>query len=384
VRAGESGQRVSVERTRTLPAGALDATALALPVDPGPCVSVRITLQPNEPDAAHRAEVEWNTLAEQARDMGAPDPAIDRAGSLVGEAAHHHEGLVAVITDDATVLAGEPAAPSWSSDGIRYQRLPWYAPLVAAIQTRIAYAVVLVDRTGADVRVVGGGDPEDVDVTEVEGREYPIRKVQAGGWSQRRLQQRAEETWRANARDVAETISDLVRSGRAELVLLGGEERALPLVVKALPHDVAPQVREISATRAADGDEDDQPAVIRRALADVVARRSIELLDAFKEASGAGQAASSPDAVLDALQRAQVDVLLITDDDDDSGTAWFVPGHPELVGRDPGALESLGAGKAVEAPLVDVASWSVLGSGGAVRTVPRHAINGPVAGILRW
>ena len=35
----------------------------------------------------------------------------------------------------------------------------------------------------------------------------PITKIAAGGWSQRRYQQRAENTWEDNARDVAGACS---------------------------------------------------------------------------------------------------------------------------------------------------------------------------------
>src|SRR5919112_1540935 len=57
------------------------------------------------------------------------------------------------------------------------------------------------DVTGLTV----GGAPRR---TEVRGSEsFPIRKPNVGGWSHRRYQQAAEETWKRNAGDIAAAVT---------------------------------------------------------------------------------------------------------------------------------------------------------------------------------
>jgi Bacterial archaeo-eukaryotic release factor family 2 len=65
---------------------------------------------------------------------------------------------------------------------------------------------VLVDRTGAEVFVRRAGASQGGEV-EVEGAEFPLTKVAAGGWSQCRIQQRAENTWRRNMADLAHELA---------------------------------------------------------------------------------------------------------------------------------------------------------------------------------
>src|SRR5205823_5033341 len=102
----------------------------------------------------------------------------------------------------------------------RVSTLPTLTPLLARRQLDVPYVVALVDREGADIVVVErGGAAHD---QKVSGASGPIRKSAPGGWSQKRYQTRAEETWARTSRDIAEEIVADVDASGAELVVLAG------------------------------------------------------------------------------------------------------------------------------------------------------------------
>ena len=70
--------------------------------------------------------------------------------------------------------------------------LPDLMPALTQLGARVPYVLALVDRTGADVTVVGP-DHSSAETTTVEGGTYPIRKVGVGGWAHSRYQHRAED-----------------------------------------------------------------------------------------------------------------------------------------------------------------------------------------------
>src|SRR5215204_3337117 len=157
----------------------------------------------------------------------------------------------------------------------RWGARPHLVPLIEWRQRRIPYVLVTTDRTGADLVVVVPGEREEHH--EAGGATFPIRKTQPGGWSQRRFQQRAENTWEQNADDVAEQLIALVRETNARAVFTGGDVRALQLLRDALPRDVGNLVVEVAATRAQDGSEQRTPEEVRRAIETVVRHDTTEV-----------------------------------------------------------------------------------------------------------
>ena len=59
---------------------------------------------------------------------------------------------------------------------------------------------------------------------EVEGSGADdVKLFQAGGWSQRRYQQRQVNTWEENAREVADEVARLAKGIDARLLAIGGD-----------------------------------------------------------------------------------------------------------------------------------------------------------------
>ena len=255
-------------------------------------------------------------------------------------------------------------------------------PLLEWRQSQLVHVVALVDRTGADIFLFRPDHDEHV---EVVGDDDPIHKSKAGGWSQKRYQQRAENTWKANAADVASELTDLVDREQPRLVAVGGDVRAVELLKEQLPARVLDLVGDIPGSRAPDGSVDAVVDDVTRLVATAVAADTTSLLAKFREERGqADRAVDGPAATLDALSKAQVEVLLVHADPQDARTAWFGP-EAIPVATSAGDLNGLGLGAPKQGALVDVALRAALGTGAGIRMIPgAGGPSGGIGAILRW
>jgi peptide subunit release factor 1 (eRF1) len=247
--------------------------------------------------------------------------------------------------------------------------------------------VVLADRTGADFILSARGDDGDVESVDLAaGNDPHLRKSQPGGWSQRRYQNRAENLWDHNAKQVADQVTELVDKHRARLVLVAGDVRALEKLGQHLPERVAGLVRELETGGRAPGTDVDELAdEVVKMVATAVAEDSVDLLRTFKQERGQHDLATEGvAATLAALASAQVDTLLVHDDPDDARTAWFGPG-PGMVGEDAQTLRDLGVESPEEGRLVDVAIRAAFTTGAAVRMIPSvRSVAEGLGAVLRF
>ena len=187
--------------------------------------------------------------------------------------------------------------------------LPRLAPLLEARQRTIAHVVVETDLAGADITAFDGG--EVVTHEQVEGDTEFIHKGHAGGWSQRRFQQRAENTWDENARDVADHVASVVKDVAARIVFVTGPTRAKSILVSLLNDRHLP-VHAIDA-----GDADGIADEIVRYVADVHATDTKAVLEAIGERID--HRADSSRHVESSLAKGRVETLLVHDADADAG-----------------------------------------------------------------
>jgi peptide subunit release factor 1 (eRF1) len=268
-------------------------------------------------------------------------------------------------------------------DVARWGPLPSLVPVLEWRQLDLAHVVVLVDRQGADLYAFRreGRDLQ----AESGGGADPLRKAAAGGWSQKRYQQRAENVWEQNADAVAADVAKLVDRVQARVVVVGGDVRAVQLLREALRPDVADLVVESNGSRAVDGSVGVVSEDAARAVATVAARDTVALLEKFREEIGQGDRASDGVArTVEALARAQVEVLLVADDPDDDRAVWFGP-EPTMIGLDQAEVRAMGAEQPQPGRLADALVRAALGTGAGVRVVPSSG--GPregVGAILRW
>lgn len=308
---------------------------------------------------------------------------LDQVSASLTAAFPEAAGLV-VVADGTQVLLAEPLPDAPRAELVRVDALPSLAPMLEHRQSQVPFVIAVCDRQGADVYFSSdGGEPTAVDVPAADG---PITKIAAGGWSQRRYQQRAENTWEATAGDIAAELVAVAAEVRPRVVLVGGDARTVSLVCERLPGELAGLVRELPGSRADDGSAERRDAQVRRWIDTAVAEDTVRVLRAFDRERGQGErAADGPAATLASLREGRVDVLCLHDDPDDARTAWYLVDDLALVAVDRADLEGLGVGEPREGRLADVAIRAAIGTGAAIRIVPAASpLQDRMGAILRW
>ena len=348
----------------------------------GPLASVYLTTEGEVHDAAEQLARRWKTVRASLGKQGAGDAVVEAIDTVV-DGAYQEGGGLGVIADRSGVLYVEHHPEPPATDTGHWGPLPALVPILDWHQSQPAYAVVLADRHGADLVGVRRHRPD----THVEagGDDYPMRKVAPGGWSQRRFQQRAENTWEHNADDVANELVALVDRVGARVVAVAGDVRAVQLLRQALPSEVDHLVNEIDGGRTADGSEEAVRAEIQRVVQEVVERQTEAVVAKFAEERGQhDRATEGVGTTVSALAMAQVAGLLIDPAALEGRQGWFGP-EPTQLATDRQALAAMGVSSPAQAPLADVVVRAALGTGAGVRVVPSdRAPSAGVGALLRW
>lgn len=349
----------------------------------GPVATVYLTTRGDVENAGEASEQRWRTLRGGLVDQGADEATLEQIDPLIGTA-HEHGECLAVIASSTELLHVEHGSESPPSDFGCWDHVPALGLLIRWRQASPPYLLVVADRRGADITVVGR---RTASVTQmVDGDDGPpIRKVAAGGWSQHRYQQRVENTWESNARQIADHVQRASDEVNADIIVVAGDVRAVELLEKHLPDRLIQQIEGISGSRSADATDNRIHDATHRWVMTAVARETVALLEEFREQQGRDdRAADGVNATLRALSQGQVEALLVYDDWEDARRAWLGP-MPIPVAPDQAALQNLGVPQPVSGRLIDVAIRAALGTGASVWIVP-HA-GGPTDGIgaiLRW
>jgi hypothetical protein len=285
----------------------------ALAEHPGPTFTAYLPLRPADEELAEATALRWRGLRDQAGAAGVPPELLDDVQEQLDDDAYREGAGLGIVAAEGSRphLEELVAVPP---ELIRWQEAPALTPLIADRQRRQPIVVALVDRRGADftTRTAGTIGPDDARSTSVDAATYPLRKVAPGGWSQRRFQQHAEETWHHNMTEVAEELVSLVAKHDARLVALGGEERALGLLLEQLPDAVRERIQPIAVTRATDGSIQHLDEELDRVLTAWVDSRLAETLAAFaRELGQHDRAAQGAGDVGEALRAGRVAALIV-------------------------------------------------------------------------
>lgn len=274
----------------------------------GPFLTVLLPAPSQHSDAADRFSVRCKNALKQV----SSDWPTDDLDSFEQElAALPHNAGASVIVVHA---AGGPTHVEFIDDAVEPSvfegPLPRLAPLIESRQRTIAHVVVDADKAGASISAFDGGRVLDSEI--VEGDTEHIHRGHAGGWSQRRFQQRAENTWDENADDIAEAANDLARSVDARLVAVAGPARARSMVVESIEDLV--RNHEYSVESIEQGDIDGIADAVTRLTADVAASDAVEAIRAAKESMATADDFDGD--VLAALEAGRVATLIVHDDAD--------------------------------------------------------------------
>ncbi|MFY1661631.1 Vms1/Ankzf1 family peptidyl-tRNA hydrolase [Micromonospora sp. WMMD1274] len=305
---------------------------------PGPWCSVYMDASRDTQDARAQVDLRWRALKGDLLGQGA-DPVTVEA---VEEVVRRHQPMpgdygIAVFASRGRVVLTEYLSAPPLRDLASWSALPHTMPLVAQRGEQVAWVRVLADRTGADAMAVSaGGVPRRAQVRGGQSRQ--LRRVQPGGWSQSRYQRAAMEAWHQNAGDAAAATADLAERVGADVVVVAGDVRATGMIAAQLParwQDVL--VRTDAGARDVGADDTLMDDITVQTVAEVADRRIAAALDRFgvQEDVGAGL-----DAVVSALQRNQVDTMLIVDDPSADGELWVGP-EPTEIATDPAQLAGM-------------------------------------------
>lgn len=305
---------------------------------PGPWCSVYLDASRDTHDSRPQVDLRWRALKGDLLAQGADQVTVE----AVEEVVRRHQPMpgdygIAVFASRGRVVLTEYLSAPPLRDLATWAALPHTMPLVAQRGEQVAWVRVLADRTGADAMAVSaGGVPRRA---RVKGRQRrQLRRVQPGGWSQSRYQRAAMEAWHQNAGDAAAATADLAERVGADVVVVAGDIRATGMIAAQLPErwqDVL--VRTDAGARAGGADDTLMDDLTVQTVAEVADRRVAAALDRFgvQEDVGAGL-----DAVVAALQRNQVDTMLIVDDASADGELWVGP-EPTEIATDPAQLADM-------------------------------------------
>src|SRR3954468_10010104 len=211
-------------------------------------------------------------------------------------------------------------------------RTPCIEPLVLQ-GTDETWMVVLANRRAARLFVGPGEDLEETDriVDDVH------QQHDQGGWSQLNYQRSVEKEVHDHLARTADVAFDLFRSRGVERVLVGAPEELLGDLKAKLHPYIKERVAGKLQTDVENASVDDVRAAARDCIAEHARKCERELLDRLQEGVGrGGRGAAGVAEVLDALNQARVETLLISENFRASGRVDFQAGLLLPEGADGG------------------------------------------------
>lgn len=302
---------------------------------PGPLTTVCVDLTRADEAGEREVRSRWNGLRRQLEQQGAPAGTLERIAERVMTPTHVPGPHGRFVVADATgilfdrVLADAPPQQEAVHDGV-----PALVPAARAECEAVRYLLVEVDRSGADL-TWSGTQANDETTEHVEGGHDVLHKVRAGGWSHRRMQSRARDSWERNAEAVTAELDRAVARHRPELVMITGDVRAVALIRDEVGRPTADLLVEVPGGSRADGVKEDAFARnVHRVLESYRARRRDGVVTRLTEALGRGEHAVTELAdVTEVLRRGQVSELILIQDA--AGTLASLDGRTLWVGPDP-------------------------------------------------
>jgi Bacterial archaeo-eukaryotic release factor family 2 len=280
----------------------------------GPFVTVHANVSRNTEDAGDQLDARWTQTRHKLEHEGIDASLIEAIGERLlepvdvpGEA---RRTIIAadgeIVFDD--VLAGSSMWPETVTVG----ELPDVAGWVQHVDGQVPFLLVVADREGADIDFYRAMNRPEAAHREVEGDTLHIHKYQGGGWSHRRFQQRSENQWESNAREVAQEVRGAVTRHRPRVVLLAGDERARTAIAGDLEGIQSEVVHVASGGRAEGSSDQALWSEVRRVLAQIEAHDQQQLTDRLEEKWGQRSgAALGVDDVIGALVQHKVDTLIV-------------------------------------------------------------------------
>lgn len=170
----------------------------------------------------------------------------------------------------------------------------------------------------------------------------------------------------ADPSDGLEFLAEIASEHQASLIALAG----LPALAEEVRERLMPLVAtDVRVVPIGDGSIDDLAAAAVRAVADDVARDTVEAVEALRLDRALGLAAEGVVDSVEALQEGRASTLIVHDDPDDQRLAWF-GADPRDLSIDLEHAASTDTSHLQQGPLVEVLIRSCVLQDGVVRVVP--------------
>ena len=292
----------------------LDRLSACEPTD-APVLSLYLDMRADQHGRPNYDSFLRKTFAERARVLkGAArqsfDADVKKIYAYLGDEVRRSAQSVAIFACSAqddffeTVQLDVPVEHHWLFIG----SVPHLYPLIRLNDQFPRYAALLLDTNAARLFVFGLGATE----TQSEVKNVKTRKGAVGGWSQARYQRHIENFHVQHMKEVVDVLDRVVREESLDRIVIACDATARPLLMDQLPKHLAEKVidqmkldirtpendvltRTLEALRANDADNDIEQVT--------------RMLDAW---NADGLAVAGPEETLDALQKGQVEELLIT------------------------------------------------------------------------
>jgi hypothetical protein len=272
----------------------------------GPCLTLLLPAPSHHADAAERFAVECKNALKQISGNWPGAELFALENELA--ALPHDVGAGVIVIHCAGGTSHIEFVDDPLSPAVFEGPLPHLAPLLESRQRTIAHVVVEADKEGASITAFDGGGLLDSEI--VEGDTEYIHRGHPGGWSQRRFQQRAENTWDHNADDIAAAADELAKRVDARLVVVTGPPRARSMVVESMDNLVRHDEYTVHPIEA--GDLDGIAEAVTRLTADVAATDAVAAI--HRAQASTATAVGFDGDVLGALDAGRVETLLVHDD----------------------------------------------------------------------
>lgn len=354
----------------------------------GPFASVYLDASRQTESGGTEVELRWRGLREELQGNGA-DPAtvaaLDAvAGRHLDVPGPHGQFLVAAggeLLVDA-IIARPPLRQL-----ARWSLLPHVTPFLAARMTQVPHLLARIDRTGADLSIVINDRPEQ-DSTIVGTAHEPIHKTGRDDWSERHFQNRVDEAWETNSKDVARAIHDQLPSS-ATLVLLAGDPRARAMVNEHLSEQLPGAVEVVqldSGGRAGGVSETALADEVHSAVLRHVWRGRRDVLASLQQAIGRGDyGVAGVGPVVEVLRKAQIDTLVLSDDPSSTLSAFVGPRPLDLALAET-ELEALGVSVLGRDRFDSAVVRALAGTAAEILIVPgaHEFVTDGIAALLRY
>ena len=315
----------------------------------GDYVSVYLDTDRAHENALQAIELRWLAARQRLAGAGASPDSLAAAAAVTG-GPPSARGYAVFARAGAVALAGTLDAPP-RREIARLAPLPHLMPLLAQRRPPIPHVRVSATRTGGEIVAVGGTGGEWRDW--VAGRQWPVHKTPAGGWSQDRHQRSVEETWAENAKALAAEVDAAAARVGAQHVIVSGDVRARSLLLEHL----ATPLRGSAAVLPEEVDADSQAmtAAADGALSEWAVSRCRERFDDWRTRLAHGLAVEGLAPTMTALRDGQVSDLFLADDPSSTAPAWIGPGGSDLAASEQELLD-----RGVPAPARDRADAAIV------------------------